>query len=503
MGSKIIWTKIDEAPALATYCLLPIVKSFIKGTGIEIEEKDISLAGRIIANFPDHLTEEQKIPDYLTELGEISKTPYANIIKLPNISASIPQLKEAIKELQSKGYKIPDYPEEPKTEEEKLLKERFAKVLGSAVNPVLREGNSDRRAAASVKKFAQKHPHKMMKPWPESGSKARVAFMKQKDFYGSETSVTLDKDDVVKIEFTGSDGSKTILKENLKLKKEPLGHALAVDAMGATPMVHRRDGGLLGFEAEPAGFVDQTDLAAEPGQSGVGVVATQEQAVLGAAGEHAIGLDGPLGDEVVDHDRDVGLVAAEHDGLALLEGEGGVDAGHESLTGGLFVTAGAVDLSGEVQAGDGLGLQGRPDLVGGYIVVLDGVAPLENLGALEPGNAVDHRLLHVGGEAGADAVAVDALAVVALGLQEYLVFAFVGEADDLVFDAGAVARAGGGDLPAVHGGAIEVCLDEVVGSGTGPGDPAIDLACVDAVIHVGEGRGHAVAGLDLESIVVN
>ncbi len=218
MASKIIWTKIDEAPALATYCLLPIVKSFIKGTGIEIEEKDISLAGRIIANFPDHLTEEQKIPDYLTELGEIAKTPDANIIKLPNISASIPQLKEAIKELQNKGYKIPDYPEEPKTEEEKKLKDRFAKVLGSAVNPVLREGNSDRRAAVSVKKFAQKHPHKMMKPWPASGSKARVAFMKQKDFYGSETSVTLDKDDVVKIEFTGSDGNKTLLKENLKLK---------------------------------------------------------------------------------------------------------------------------------------------------------------------------------------------------------------------------------------------------------------------------------------------
>ncbi|MDY0083674.1 MAG: NADP-dependent isocitrate dehydrogenase [Ignavibacteriaceae bacterium] len=218
MASKIIWTKIDEAPALATYCLLPIVKSFIKGTGIEIEEKDISLAGRIIANFPDHLTEEQKIPDYLTELGEIAKTPDANIIKLPNISASIPQLKEAIKELQNKGYKIPDYPEEPKTEEEKKLKDRFAKVLGSAVNPVLREGNSDRRAAVSVKKYAQKHPHKMMKPWPASGSKARVAFMKQKDFYGSETSVTLDKDDVVKIEFTGSDGNKTLLKENLKLK---------------------------------------------------------------------------------------------------------------------------------------------------------------------------------------------------------------------------------------------------------------------------------------------
>ncbi|KAB2848816.1 MAG: NADP-dependent isocitrate dehydrogenase, partial [Ignavibacterium sp.] len=217
MGSKIIWTKIDEAPALATYCLLPIVKSFTKDTGIEIEEKDISLAGRIIANFPDYLTEDQKIPDYLTELGEIAKTSDANIIKLPNISASIPQLKGAIKELQSKGYKIPDYPEEPKTDEERLLKNRFAKVLGSAVNPVLREGNSDRRAAVSVKRFAQKHPHKMMKPWAESGSKARVAFMKQGDFYGSETSFTLAKDDVVKIEFTGDDGNKKILKENLKL----------------------------------------------------------------------------------------------------------------------------------------------------------------------------------------------------------------------------------------------------------------------------------------------
>lgn len=217
MASKIVWTKIDEAPALATYCLLPIVKSFAKGTGIEIEEKDISLAGRIIANFPDYLTEQQKIPDYLTELGEIAKTPEANIIKLPNISASIPQLKEAIKELQEKGYKIPDYPEEPKNDEEKKLKERFAKVLGSAVNPVLREGNSDRRASLSVKKFAQKHPHKMMKPWPESGSKARVAHMNQKDFYGSEKSLTLDKDDSVKIEFTGKDGSTSVLKENLKL----------------------------------------------------------------------------------------------------------------------------------------------------------------------------------------------------------------------------------------------------------------------------------------------
>ena len=219
MSLKINWTKIDEAPRLASYCLLPILQSYTKGTGIEFEEKDISLAGRIISNFPDNLTEEQKISDYLAELGELTQDPNANIIKLPNVSASIPQLKEAIKELQDKGYKIPDYPEEPKTEDEKKLKERFAKVLGSAVNPVLREGNADRRAAASVKKFAQKHPHKMMKPWPASGSKCRVAHMNQKDFYGTEKSVTLDKDDVVKIVFVDGKVNTTTLKENLKLLK--------------------------------------------------------------------------------------------------------------------------------------------------------------------------------------------------------------------------------------------------------------------------------------------
>ncbi len=217
MDTKIIWTKIDEAPALASYCLLPIVKSFVKGTGIEIETKDISLAGRIIANFPDNLTDEQKIPDYLTELGEITQQPDANIIKLPNISASIPQLHEAIKELQEKGFKVPDYPDEPKNDEENAIKTRYAKNLGSAVNPVLREGNSDRRAAASVKKFAQKHPHKMMKPWPQSGSKTRVAHMNQKDFYGTEKSVTLVKEDIVKIEFVNTAGKSTVLKEKLKL----------------------------------------------------------------------------------------------------------------------------------------------------------------------------------------------------------------------------------------------------------------------------------------------
>ena len=217
MTTKIIWTKIDEAPALASYCFLPVLKSFVKGTGIEIEQKDISLAGRIIATFPEFLTEAQKIPDYLTELGELAKTPEANIIKLPNISASIPQLHEAIKELKGKGYKIPDYPEEPKTEEEKLIKNRYAKILGSAVNPVLREGNADRRASASVKKFAQKYPHKMMKPWPQSGSKTRVAHMQQNDFYGTEKSTTLQNDDNVRIEFVDSSGNATILKEKLKL----------------------------------------------------------------------------------------------------------------------------------------------------------------------------------------------------------------------------------------------------------------------------------------------
>jgi isocitrate dehydrogenase len=220
MKYVINWTKIDEAPALASYCFLPTLNSFLKNTGIEIALKDISLAGRIIANFPEKLTDVQKIPDYLNELGELTQDPNTIIIKLPNISASIPQLHAAIKELQSKGYDIPDYPDEPKNEEEKKLQERFSKVLGSAVNPVLREGNSDRRAAASVKKFAQKHPHKMMKPWPKSGSKCRVAHMDQKDFYGSENSLTLDKEDVVKIEFVDKNGKSETLKENLKLLKD-------------------------------------------------------------------------------------------------------------------------------------------------------------------------------------------------------------------------------------------------------------------------------------------
>ncbi|MDT8444102.1 MAG: NADP-dependent isocitrate dehydrogenase [Desulfuromonadales bacterium] len=216
MTSKIIWSEIDEAPALATHAFLPIIRAFTKGTGVEVETRDISLSGRIIANFPENLTEEQKIPDFLAELGKLVKTPEANIIKLPNISASVPQLQEAIRELQQKGYDIPAYPEEATTEAEKQLQARFAKCLGSAVNPVLREGNSDRRAAASVKKFAQKNPHRMMQDWPEV-SQCRVAHMDSGDFYETEKSVTLDKADTVKIEFVGADGSTKVLKEGLDL----------------------------------------------------------------------------------------------------------------------------------------------------------------------------------------------------------------------------------------------------------------------------------------------
>jgi isocitrate dehydrogenase len=212
--AKIIWSEIDEAPALATYAFLPIVQAFCKGTGVDVETKDISLSGRVIANFPENLTEEQKIPDYLAELGEIVLTPEANVIKLPNISASIPQLQDCIKELQEKGYDIPSYPEEANTPEEKELQARFAKCLGSAVNPVLREGNSDRRAAASVKKFAQKNPHRMMQDWPAPGtSKCRVAHMQGGDFYETEKSVTMDAADTVKIQFVDQTGNVEVKKE--------------------------------------------------------------------------------------------------------------------------------------------------------------------------------------------------------------------------------------------------------------------------------------------------
>jgi isocitrate dehydrogenase len=216
-SGTIIWTKTDEAPTLATDSLLPIVKAYAKGTGVEFELRDISLAGRILANFPDNLTDGQKVPDELTSLGELAATPVANIIKLPNISASIPQLQAAVQELQDLGYDIPDYPEEPKNGAELALQARFAKVLGSAVNPVLREGNSDRRPAESVKRFAQKHPHRMMKDWPASGSRTRVAHMAANDFYGSETSTTTREACDVRIEFVAANGDVTVLKQTVSL----------------------------------------------------------------------------------------------------------------------------------------------------------------------------------------------------------------------------------------------------------------------------------------------
>ena len=214
--ATIVYTKIDEAPALATYSLLPVIQAFTGDSGVSVETCDISLAGRIIANFPENLTEEQRIPDNLTALGELAKTLDANIIKLPNISASIPQLQAAIKELQEKGYAIPDFPEDPKTEEEKELRARFAKVLGSAVNPVLREGNSDRRAAASVKQYAQNNPHRL-RAW-DGGSRAHVAHMDGGDFFGSEQSTTMNAATTASIEFVDNDGTVTVLKEGIALQ---------------------------------------------------------------------------------------------------------------------------------------------------------------------------------------------------------------------------------------------------------------------------------------------
>ncbi len=213
--SNIIYTITDEAPALATYSLLPIVEAFASAANVDVETRDISLAARIIAHFPEYLTAEQQVDDHLAELGELAKTPQANIIKLPNISASIPQLQAAIEELKAKGYALPDYPESPKTPEEEAIKATYAKVLGSAVNPVLREGNSDRRAPASVKQYARTNPHSMG-AW-SADSKSHVAHMDGGDFYGSELSVTIDKAQSVSIEFVANNGTRSVLKSDLAL----------------------------------------------------------------------------------------------------------------------------------------------------------------------------------------------------------------------------------------------------------------------------------------------
>jgi isocitrate dehydrogenase len=215
-STKILWTKTDEAPALATYSFLPIVNAFTKAAGVVVELRDISLAGRIIAVFPENLTAAQKQSDDLAELGKLATTPEANIIKLPNISASVPQLKAAIKELQEQGYKIPDYPEDPKSDADKEIKARYAKVLGSAVNPVLREGNSDRRAPLSVKNYARKNPHKMGAWTPDS--KTHVAHMTKGDFRSNEKSMTVNEATEAKIEFVGQDGKITVLKPKVAMK---------------------------------------------------------------------------------------------------------------------------------------------------------------------------------------------------------------------------------------------------------------------------------------------
>src|SRR3954470_22676679 len=220
---EIVWTKVDEAPGLATFSLLPIVQAFVGTAGVKMKLKDISLTGRIIANFPDKLKPEQKVSDQLAELGKLAMTPEANIIKLPNISASIPQLKAAIKELQSKGYDVPNYPDTDATPADKEIRARYGKVLGSAVNPVLREGNSDRRAAGAVKAYARSHPHKMG-AWSKD-SKTHVAHMTDHDFYGSEVATTIAAPTNFKIEFVAGDGKVTLLRD-----KKPLQAGEIIDA---------------------------------------------------------------------------------------------------------------------------------------------------------------------------------------------------------------------------------------------------------------------------------
>ena len=213
---EIVWTKVDEAPALATFSLLPIVEAFVGTAGVTMKLKDISLTGRILANFPEKLTQTQRVNDELAELGQLAMRPEANIIKLPNISASIPQLKAAIKELQGKGYDVPDYPDSDATQADKDIRARYGKVLGSAVNPVLREGNSDRRAAGAVKQYARNNPHKMG-AW-SANSKSHVAHLSGGDFYGSEVATTIAAPTNARIELVGSDGAVTVLKAKTPLQ---------------------------------------------------------------------------------------------------------------------------------------------------------------------------------------------------------------------------------------------------------------------------------------------
>jgi isocitrate dehydrogenase len=253
--AKILYTKTDEAPALATYSFLPIVKAFTDSAGVVVETRDISLAGRIISQFPERLKPEQQINDDLAELGEIAKTPEANIVKLPNISASIPQLKAAIRELQSLGYNLPDYPDEPKNDEEKKVKAKYDNVKGSAVNPVLREGNSDRRAPKAVKEFAKKHPHSMGE-WSKD-SKTHVASMSEGDFYGSEKSLTLPSATEVKIELKTKSGDVKELKSGLKLQEGEIIDAAVMSASALRAFLKKQK-----EEAKKAGVLFSIHLKA-------------------------------------------------------------------------------------------------------------------------------------------------------------------------------------------------------------------------------------------------
>src|SRR5207237_1144552 len=225
----IIYTHTDEAPLLATYSFLPIISTYAGTAGVTVETRDISLAGRIIANFPEHLRPEQRIGDALTELGALTLQPEANIIKLPNISASVPQLKEAIAELQQKGYAVPDYPDAPKTDEEKAIRARYGRVLGSAVNPVLREGNSDRRAPASVKQYAREHPHSMGKWSPDS--RTNVAHMTAGDFRMSEKSAVMQSDGSLRIELVADDGTTMVLRESVPVQASEIVDASVMSAV--------------------------------------------------------------------------------------------------------------------------------------------------------------------------------------------------------------------------------------------------------------------------------
>jgi len=218
--SRIIYTLTDEAPLLATCSLLPIIRTFTSAAGIEIDQRDISVAARILAEFSDYLNDDQKVPDNLAELGRLTQEPATNIIKLPNISAAIPQLTAAIAELQSNGYDIPDYPDDPQTEEEKVINQRYGKVQGSAVNPVLRQGNSDRRAPAAVKRYAQKNPHSMAKWSP--ASRTHVSHMQGGDFYDSEKCMTMEKDCDVKMELLTKSGETIVLKQKTSLLKDEI-----------------------------------------------------------------------------------------------------------------------------------------------------------------------------------------------------------------------------------------------------------------------------------------